>query len=56
MRRPLSLEGVAASGTLPELLPAQEIGEKVFPTCDPAKTVTRTAYYWDGLYSQTSKF
>jgi NTE family protein len=52
MRRPISLEGVAASGTLPELLPAQVIPDTVFPTCDPGKTVTRDAYYWDGLYSQ----
>jgi NTE family protein len=52
MRRPISLEGVAASGTLPEILPAQEIPETVFPTCGPEKTVTRTGYYWDGLYSQ----
>jgi len=52
MRRPLSLEGVAASGTLPELLPAQEIHDVAFPTCEPGKTVRRTGYYWDGLYSQ----
>ncbi|MFO1205318.1 MAG: patatin-like phospholipase family protein [Burkholderiales bacterium] len=52
MRRPLSLEGVAASGTLPEVLPAQKIPDTVFPTCEPGKTVTRNGYYWDGLYSQ----
>jgi NTE family protein len=52
MRRSFSLEGVAASGTLPEILPAQTIGETVFPTCTPGKTVTRVAHYWDGLYSQ----
>lgn len=52
MRRSISLEGVAASGTLPEILPAQEIPETVFPTCTPGQTVTRSAYYWDGLYSQ----
>ncbi len=52
MRRPLSLEGVAASGTLPELLPAQIIPNTVFPTCTPGKTVTRDGHYWDGLYSQ----
>ncbi|HZP71184.1 MAG TPA: patatin-like phospholipase family protein [Pseudolabrys sp.] len=34
---PLSLEGVAASGTLPALREAQRIGK---------------GYYWDGLYSQ----
>ncbi|MFO1152081.1 MAG: patatin-like phospholipase family protein [Rhodospirillales bacterium] len=52
MRRPLSLEGVAASGTLPEILPAQTINDMVFPTCEPGKTVTRNGYYWDGLFSQ----
>ncbi|MDG4601801.1 MAG: patatin-like phospholipase family protein [Defluviicoccus sp.] len=52
MRRSFSLEGVAASGTLPEILPAQQIGETAFPTCTPGKTLTRTAHYWDGLYSQ----
>jgi NTE family protein len=52
MRRPISLEGVAASGTLPEILPAEMIPGTVFPTCEPGKTVTRNAYYWDGLYSQ----
>jgi NTE family protein len=36
-RLPLSLEGVAASGTLPFLRDAEHIGE---------------GYYWDGLYSQ----
>ena len=51
MRRALSLEGVAASGTLPEVLPAQVIPEMVFPTCEPGKTITRNGYYWDGLYS-----
>ena len=52
MRRPFSFEGVAASGTLPEILPAQKITDIVFPTCTPGKTITRDAYYWDGLYSQ----
>lgn len=52
MRRALSLEGVAASGTLPEVLPAQVIKDQVFPTCVPGKTFTRDGYYWDGLYSQ----
>jgi NTE family protein len=52
MRRVLSLAGVAASGTLPEILPAQVIPDTVFPTCEAGKTVTRNAYYWDGLYSQ----
>ena len=44
MRRAISLEGVAASGTLPEVLPAQVIGDMRFPTCDPGKTVTRNGY------------
>jgi NTE family protein len=52
MRRPLSLEGVAASGTLPEILPAQVIPDTVFPTNEPGTTVTRDGHYWDGLYSQ----
>ncbi len=52
MRRPISLEGVAASGTLPEVLPAQRIEGKVFPTCTPGKSIKRDGYYWDGLYSQ----
>jgi len=52
MRRALSLEGVAASGTLPEVLPAQKIPDMLFPTCTPGKTIRRDAYYWDGLYSQ----
>lgn len=52
MRRPISLDGVAASGTLPEILPAQVIADTVFPTCESGKTVTRDAFYWDGLYSQ----
>ncbi|MGF1615478.1 MAG: hypothetical protein ACFCVA_16660 [Gammaproteobacteria bacterium] len=52
MRRAISLEGVAASGTLPEVLQAQQIKDKVFPTCTPGKNIRRNAYYWDGLYSQ----
>ena len=52
MRRAISLEGVAASGTLPEVLPAQVIGSMRFPTCDPGRIVTRNGYYWDGLYSR----
>jgi NTE family protein len=52
MRRAMSLEGVAASGTLPEVLPAQVIGNLKFPTCDPGRIVTRNGYYWDGLYSR----
>lgn len=52
IRRPLSLAGVAASGTLPEVLPAQAIEGMEFPTCAPDRTVTRTGHYWDGLYSQ----
>lgn len=52
MRRALSLEGVAASGTLPDVLPAQIIKDVVFPTCVPGETITRDGHYWDGLYSQ----
>jgi NTE family protein len=52
MRRAISLEGVAASGTLPEVLPAQVIRSMRFPTCDPGRIVTRDGYYWDGLYSR----
>jgi NTE family protein len=51
MRRAISLEGVAASGTLPEVLPAQVIDNMRFPTCGPGKIVIRDGYYWDGLYS-----
>lgn len=49
MRRPLSFEGVAASGTLPDLLPAQKVDDTVFPTCTPGKTVTRDAFHSDSL-------
>lgn len=52
MRRALSLEGVAASGTLPEVLPAQHIADLEFSTSERGKTIRRDAYYWDGLYSQ----
>jgi NTE family protein len=52
MRRSLTLAGVAASGTLPEVLPAQEIENLAFPTCEPGRVVKRNGYYWDGLYSQ----
>jgi NTE family protein len=52
MRRRISLEGIAASGTLPEILPAQVIPNTVFPTCEPGESVKRDAIYWDGLYSQ----
>ncbi|MBP2292570.1 patatin-like phospholipase family protein [Azospirillum rugosum] len=52
MRRAISLDGVAASGTLPEVLPAQVIPDMVFPTCTPGRTVTRNGFYWDGLYSR----
>ncbi len=52
MRRALSLEGVAASGTLPEILRAQKIENTRFPSCTPGRTVTRPGFYWDGLYSQ----
>ncbi len=51
MRRAISLDGVAASGTLPDILPAQVIDGMVFPTCQPGTTVTRKGYYWDGLFS-----
>ncbi len=52
MRRPLSLDGVAASGTLPEVLRAQPIEDMVFPTAEPGVLERRTGHYWDGLYSQ----
>jgi NTE family protein len=52
MRRPLSLDGVAASGTLPEVLPAQPVADLAFPTSDAETLERRTGYYWDGLYSQ----
>lgn len=52
MHRPLSLAGIAASGTLPQVLPAEAIEDMVFPTCDPDTPVRRTGYYWDGMYSQ----
>jgi NTE family protein len=52
MRRSISLQGVAASGTLPEVLPAEVINDTRFPTCEPGKIITRNGYYWDGLYSQ----
>lgn len=52
MRRALSLEGIAASGTLPAVLKAQRIEDTEFPTRTPGKTIRRDAYYWDGLYSQ----
>jgi NTE family protein len=52
MRRALTLDGVAASGTLPDVLPAREIEDLRFSSCRPGQTVTRKGYYWDGLYSQ----
>lgn len=52
MRRPFSLAGVAASGTLPEVQPARRISDSEFPTGTPGVTLTRDALYWDGLYSQ----
>jgi NTE family protein len=52
MRRAISLEGVAASGTLPEVLPAQVIPNQSFPVRGPGKAIIRNGYYWDGLYSQ----
>jgi len=52
MRRPLSLAGIAASGTLPELLRAQPVEDLTFPTAEPGVLEHRTGYYWDGLYSQ----
>jgi NTE family protein len=52
MRRPISLEGVAASGTLPDVLPAQRIPETTFPTCEPGQRLVRDGMYWDGLFSQ----
>jgi NTE family protein len=52
MRRSLTLSGVAASGTLPEVLRAQKIDNLAFPSCRPGRAVWRDGYYWDGLYSQ----
>ncbi len=52
MRRPFSLQGVAASGTLPEVLRAERIEDTVFPSCTPGESIRRDAFYWDGLYSQ----
>lgn len=52
MHRSLSMAGVAASGTLPELLPAQKIEDLAFPAYESGKTIRRNGYYWDGLYSQ----
>ena len=52
MRRSVSLEGVAASGTLPTVLRAQHIKDTAFPTCAPGESIRRDAFYWDGLYSQ----
>ncbi len=52
MRRSLSLSGVAASGTLPEVLRAQKIEGLAFPSCEAGTTIRRDGYYWDGLYSQ----
>ncbi len=52
MRRAISLAGVAASGTLPEVLPAQVIPDMSFPVCGSGQAIVRDGYYWDGLYSQ----
>lgn len=52
MRRAITLDGVAASGTLPDVLAAREIDHLGFPSCRPGQTVTRKGQYWDGLYSQ----
>ena len=52
MLRPLSLKGVAASGTLPQLLKAQRIENLSFPSCGESRTTVRDGFYWDGLYSQ----
>jgi NTE family protein len=52
MRRALSLEGAAASGTLPEVLRAQPIDDLAFPSGEAGGVIRRTGYYWDGLYSQ----
>lgn len=52
MRRPLVLDGIAASGTLPELLKAQRIADMTFPTGTAGEIITRDGFYWDGLYSQ----
>jgi NTE family protein len=52
MRRPLSLAGVAASGTLPEVLRAHPVDDLAFPTGPDGELERRTGRYWDGLYSQ----
>lgn len=52
MRRALVLDGIAASGTLPELLKAQRIANMTFPTGKAEEIVRRNGVYWDGLYSQ----
>jgi len=53
-RRPFSLDGIKASGTLPQILQAQRIGNLRFPyEKDPkGAMVSRDGVYWDGLYSQ----
>jgi NTE family protein len=48
LRRPFSLEGVMASGTLPHVLEAESVANVAFPYEDKP----RDAVYWDGLYSQ----
>lgn len=48
-RRPFSLEGVMASGTLPHILPAQHIPKLCFPYEKDAKGNYKAR---DGLYSQ----
>jgi NTE family protein len=53
-RRPFSLDGVMASGTLPHILPAQRIANLRFPYEQDANgsPKPRDGQYWDGLYSQ----
>lgn len=53
-RRPFSLDGVMASGTLPHILKAQRIANLQFPYEKDAKSnyKPRDGLYWDGLYSQ----
>ena len=53
-RRPFSLDGVMASGTLPHVLRAQHVANLHFPYEKDAKgnPKARDGLYWDGLYSQ----
>ncbi len=52
IRRPFVLEGVAASGTLPQPFKAHRIKDLSFPGCELDETIMRDGFYWDGLYPQ----